>query len=153
MDFALVKTLHIVSSTFLFGTGVGSAYYLWCANRDGDVRVVARVAGWVVLADWIFTTPSVIFQPLSGVWLVHAAGYGWNGWVWASLALFLLAGVCWLPVVWLQLRMRDMATAAVESGASLPGRYWLYARIWFCLGVPAFVAMIGVFFLMVFKPR
>lgn len=101
MDYALLKTLHIVSATFLFGTGVGSAFYLWRANREGDVRVIAGVARQVVIADWLFTTPTVIFQPISGAWLVHAGGIPWNVWIVASLALYLLAGACWLPVVWL----------------------------------------------------
>ena len=152
MDYALVKTLHILSATFLFGTGVGSAYYLWRAQRDGDARVIARVGRHVVQADWIFTVPTVIFQPLSGAWLVYAAGYSWTGWVAASLVLYLVAGACWLPAVWLQLEMRDIATSSVMHGEDLPVRYRRYARIWFWLGVPAFSAMVGVFFLMVMKP-
>jgi len=152
MVYTLVKTLHIVSATFLFGTGVGSAYYLWRAHRGGDARVIAAVARYVVQADWIFTTPTVIFQPFSGMWLVYAAGYPWDGWVVGSLVLYAIAGACWLPVVWLQLRMRDIAAESASSGSSLPARYWRYARMWFWLGVPAFLSMMAVFFLMVAKP-
>ena len=152
MDYLLVKTLHIVSATFLFGTGVGSAFYLWRAHRGQDPRVIAGVASYVVQADWIFTTPTVVFQPLSGAWLVYAAGYPWSGWVAVSLALYAVAGACWLPVVLLQLRMRDLAAESVRQDTPLPARYRRYARIWFWLGVPAFTAMMAVFFLMVFKP-
>lgn len=151
MDYDLIKTLHILSATLLFGTGLGTAYFMWSANRTRDSRVVAAVAKHVVRADWIFTLPTVIFQPISGVWLAQAAGYAWTGWIGFSLALYGIAGVCWLPVVWLQMRMRDMAANADESNQPLPNHYWCYAQAWFWLGVPAFIAMVGVFFLMVLK--
>lgn len=151
MDYATVKTLHIISATIFFGTGLGTAFSLWNANRSGNTQVIASVAKQVVLADWIFTTPSVIFQPLSGAWLAQTAGYSWSGWINLSLALYVFAGACWLPVVWLQLRMRDIAQIAVITHQALPPRYWRYARAWFWLGVPAFSAIIMVFFLMVFK--
>ncbi len=152
MDYAIIKVLHIISATVLFGTGLGTAYFMWSASRTRDARVVASVAGHVVRADWLFTTPTVIFQPLSGVWLVYAAGYPWSGWIAWSLLLYAIAGACWLPVVWLQLRMRDIAAEAARGDQGLPALYWRYARIWFWLGVPAFVAMIATFFLMVLKP-
>lgn len=153
MDYGLIKTLHILSATLLFGTGLGTAYFMWSANRTRDARVAAAVARHVVRADWLFTLPTIIFQPLSGIWLAHAAGYPWTGWIWLSLALYGLAGACWLPVVWLQLRMRDLAADADKRGQPLSARYWRYARIWFWLGVPAFIAMVGVFFLMVLRPH
>lgn len=152
MDYLVVKTLHLLSATLLFGTGLGSAYYLWRAGREGDPQTVARVAHHVVQADWLFTLPTVIFQPLSGAWLVSRAGFPWTGWVAASLALYAIAGLCWLPVVWLQIRMRDLAAVSAASGRPLPAAYWRYARFWFWLGVPAFVAVVAVFFLMVMKP-
>jgi uncharacterized membrane protein len=105
-----------------------------------------------VRADWLFTTPTVVFQPLSGVWLTSVAGYPWTGWVAWSLILYALAGACWLPVVWLQLRMRDIAADAARGDHVLPALYWRYERIWFWLGVPAFSAMVAIFFLMVLKP-
>ena len=151
MDFGLVKTLHILSATLLFGTGLGTAYFMWSANRTRNTQVIASVAKQVVSADWVFTTPTVIFQPLSGAWLVQSVGYPWHGWVSASLVLYGIAGACWLPVVWLQLRMRDMAVTAEMNHQPLPPRYWHYARIWFWLGVPAFIAILSVFFLMVLK--
>ena len=151
MDYALIKTLHIISATIFFGTGLGTAFSLWSANRTQNVQVIASVTKQVVLADWIFTTPTVIFQPLSGAWLAQAAGYSWSGWIGWSLALYAIAGACWLPVVWLQLRMRDMARASNLAHQDLPQRYWRYAQLWFWLGVPAFSAIVAVFFLMVFK--
>ena len=151
MDYNLIKTLHILSATILFGTGLGTAYFSWSASRTQDARVVAAVAKQVVRADWLFTAPTVIFQPLSGIWLVQAAGYPWAGWVGLSLGLYLLAGLCWLPVVWLQIRMRDAAHAAALNDLPLPRSYWRDASIWFWLGIPAFISMVGVFFLMVWK--
>ena len=151
MDYNLVKTLHLISATILFGTGLGTAYFMWSANRTRDAHVIAAVAKHVVRADWLFTTPTVIFQPLSGAWLVHAAGYTWNGWIGLSLGLYALAGLCWLPVVWLQIRMRNIAQTAALQGQPRPHIYWRHTRRWFWLGVPAFGAIIVVFFLMVFK--
>lgn len=152
MDYGLIKTLHILSGTLLFGTGLGTAYYMWNANRTRDVRVIASVSRHVVRADWMFTLPSVIFQPLSGAWMVQAAGYPWTEWVGLSLALYALTGACWIPVVWLQLRMRDQAADAQRRGQPLSAQYWRYARLWFWLGVPAFIAVVAIYFLMVLKP-
>lgn len=151
MDFAIIKTLHILSATVLFGTGLGTAFFMWRANLTGDVRFIASVAKQVVLADWLFTTPTVIFQPLSGIWLAQQAGYAWNGWVATSLVLYDLIGLCWLPVVWLQIRMQKIAESALYLNQSLPMQYALYARAWFWLGVPAFLGMVTIFFLMVLK--
>lgn len=151
MDYNLIKTLHILSATILFGTGLGSAYFMWSAQRTRDAQVIAAVAQHVVRADWLFTTPTVIFQPLSGAWLVHAAGYTWSGWIGISLGLYALAGLCWLPVVWLQIRMRNTAQTAALQNQSLPQIYWRDAKLWFWLGVPAFISIVAVFFLMVFK--
>ncbi|HTJ96107.1 MAG TPA: DUF2269 domain-containing protein, partial [Rhodocyclaceae bacterium] len=105
MDYLTVKWLHILSSVLMVGTGFGSAFYMFFANRQPDVRVRAEVARLVVRADWWFTTPAVIFQPLSGFWLMHMAGWSWQTpWLMIAVILFCIAGVCWLPVVWLQIR-------------------------------------------------
>lgn len=152
MTYTTLKTLHILSMVLLFGTGLGSAFYKWMADRTGSVAHIAATGRQVVLADWLFTTPTVIFQPLSGLWLAHLAGWPLTTpWLVASLALYVLAGLCWLPVVWLQIRMRDLAEAAVASGTGLPPSYWRMARLWFWLGVPAFSAMVLVVVLMVGK--
>ncbi len=151
--YLIVKWLHIVSSVVLVGTGFGTAFYLFFCNRSGKVEAIAEVSRLVVRADTWFTTPAVIFQPLSGLWLMHAGGWTLGtGWIAASIALYLFAGACWLPVVWLQLRLRDMAAAARSSRRPLPDRYWRYARRWEILGYPAFAAMVVVFYLMVNKP-
>lgn len=153
MDYLSIKTLHILSSVLMVGTGFGTAFYLFFANRSGSVEAIAVVSRLVVRADWWFTTPAVIIQPLSGAWLIHRAGYPLDSlWIMASLGLYALAGLCWLPVVWYQIRMGKMAVAAHAKGQPLPARYWIYARRWERLGYPAFSAMVGVYFLMVFKP-
>ena len=152
MDYLTLKTLHILSMVLLFGTGLGSAFYKWMADRSGQVAHIAVTNRHVVLADWIFTTPTVIFQPLSGLWMVYLLGLPLaTPWIALSLGLYVFAGLCWLPVVWLQIRMRNLADAALMAQTPLPAEYWWYARVWFWLGVPAFVAMVGVVFLMVFK--
>ncbi|MCC7681563.1 DUF2269 domain-containing protein [Janthinobacterium sp. FW305-128] len=153
MEYLTIKWLHIVSSTLLFGTGIGSAFYLLFASLSRDVRAIAVVSRHVVRADWLFTATTVVFQPLSGFYLVHLAGFPLSsGWIVWSVALYLVAGACWLPVVWLQMRMRDMAQASARDGQDLPALYWRYLRIWAALGVPAFFALIVVFYLMTAKP-
>jgi uncharacterized membrane protein len=148
-----IKWLHILSSVALVGTGFGTAFYLFFCNRSRNLEAIAEVSRLVVRADTWFTTPAVIFQPLSGLWLMYRGGWDLQtGWIAASIALFFLAGACWLPVVWLQLRLRDMACAARTRQQPLPARYWRYARWWELLGYPAFVAMAAVFYLMVAKP-
>ena len=73
-------------------------------------------------------------------------------WVWLSLALYILTGACWLPVVVLQIRMRDLAKNSVATRQPLPKEYPAMARAWVLLGIPAFTAMIAVVWLMVVKP-
>lgn len=145
--------LHVVSMVLLFGTGLGSAFYKWMADRSGLVGHIAATNRYVVLADWIFTTPAIIVQPVTGVWMALLLGIPLTTpWLAASLCLYALAGGCWFPVVWLQIRMRDLAKTAGSNRTPLSAQYWRYARIWFWLGVPAFVAMVLIVFLMVVKP-
>lgn len=152
--YLLLKTLHILSSVLLAGTGFGTAFYLFFANRSGSVASIATVSRLVVRADWWFTTPAVILQPLTGFWMLHLAGIPLTAtWVWVTLVLYVLIGACWLPVVVLQLRMRDMAQAAHAAGEPLPPRYWRYARWWEGLGYPAFAAVLVIYALMVIKPQ
>lgn len=153
MTYLVVKWLHVLSSTLLFGTGLGSAYYMYFASRTRDARVAAAVVRHVVVADWVFTATTVVFQPLSGFYLLHLAGIPWTApWIAWSLGLYVLAGACWLPVVWMQLRMRDLAATAAARGDALPARYWTYLRYWVALGIGAFTALVAVFWLMVAKP-
>lgn len=153
MEYVVLKWLHVLSSTVLFGTGLGSAYYMFLASRTRDPRTIATVVGHVVVADAIFTTSTIVFQPLSGWRMAHLAGLPlttpWIAW---SFALYLLAGACWLPVVWMQVRMRGMAERAAADGTSLPEVYDRWLRIWVALGVPAFASLVAVFWLMVAKP-
>ncbi|MDR3213651.1 MAG: DUF2269 domain-containing protein [Azoarcus sp.] len=151
--YLIIKWLHILSSVLMVGTGFGTAFYLFFVNRTRNVEAIAEVSRLVVRADTWFTTPAVIFQPLSGLWLMHETGLTFTtGWILVSLALFFLAGVCWLPVVWLQLKLRDMAKTAQTGKTALPPRYWRIARLWEALGYPAFIAVTVIFFLMVNKP-
>ena len=153
MEYLIVKWLHILSSTVLFGTGIGSAYYMLVASLNRDPRSVLLVVRYVVFADWIFTATTVVIQPLTGFYLVHLAGMPLTSrWIVWSTVLYLVAGACWLPVVWLQIRMRELARTAVADDRALPPLYWRYLRIWVALGIPAFLALVVVFYLMVAKP-
>ncbi|BEP72122.1 MULTISPECIES: DUF2269 domain-containing protein [unclassified Variovorax] len=151
--YLVLKWLHIVSSVLMVGTGLGSAFYMFFANRSGSVPAQAVVSRLVVRADWWFTTPTVILQPVTGFALAHMAGWPLSTpWLAVSLGLFMFAGFCWLPVVWLQIRMAAMAGQAHRDAMPLPPLYARYQRYWEWLGYPAFVAMAIVFWLMVNKP-
>ncbi|HYC49197.1 MAG TPA: DUF2269 domain-containing protein [Burkholderiales bacterium] len=153
MEYLIVKFVHVFSSTLLFGTGLGSAFYMFFTNRSGDVRAIAVVTRRVVWADWLFTTPTAIIQPVTGLYLVHLAGLPLSlPWIAWSIALFVLAGACWVPVVGIQIRMAAMAERAVKEGTALPPLFWRYHRTWTALGIPAFVAFIAIFYLMAVKP-
>lgn len=153
MSYLIAKWLHILSSTVLFGTGIGSAFYMFFATLQRDPRVVAPVVGLVVWADAIFTTTTIIFQPLSGWYMLHLTGIPLSTpWVMWSIGLYVLATACWLPVVWLQIKLRDIARQAAAAGTPLPPRYWRLFAIWVALGVPALIAFLVVFWLMVAKP-
>jgi uncharacterized membrane protein len=153
MDYLIVKWLHILSSTFLFGTGIGSAFYMLFTSISRDVRAIAVVSRHVVLADWIFTATTVVIQPVTGIYLIYLAGFPWqSAWIVWSVGLYFFAGACWLPVVWIQIRMRDMAQVAARDNTELPQQYWRYLRLWVALGIPAFFALVIVFWLMVAKP-
>jgi len=153
MDYyLLLKTLHIISATILFGTGLGTAFHMWMSHLSGSVPAIAVAARNAVIADFLFTTPAVIVQPATGVLLaVHAGVPLTEGWLLLSIGLYLVTGACWVPVVLLQMRMHRLAEAALAAGTALPDRYHRYARCWFWLGWPAFSAVLVIFCLMVFK--
>lgn len=147
----VLRWLHIVGATVLLGTGAGIAFFMVVANRTGEARLIAHVAGTVVVADWVFTATAVVAQPVTG-WLL-ARETGWEmteGWIVAALALYVVTGVFWLPVVWIQKALRDMARAAGEG--PLPARYHRLYRIWFACGFPAFFAVAAILWLMVARP-
>jgi len=151
--YLFLKFIHILSSTILFGTGIGTAFNMFMANRTKDLYIISATARYVVFADWIFTSPSGVIQPLTGFWMVGLAGYGFNQfWIWASIVGYLIAAFCWFPVVYLQLKMRDMAVQALREKTPLPPRYYRYYNYWFWLGWPAFISLIAVFYMMTHKP-
>jgi uncharacterized membrane protein len=154
MDVAFfVRWLHILGATVLLGTGAGIAFFMVMANRTKDARIIAHTASVVVVADWIFTANAVVVQPITGAWL--AAQIGWRlseGWIALSLALYVFTGLFWLPVVWIQYKLRDLARDAVSKNAPLAPLYHRFYRIWFLCGFPAFFAVLAILWLMVARP-
>lgn len=151
--YLVVKWIHILSSTLLFGTGLGIAFFMWSAHRSGDAAQIAATGRSVVIADACFTAPAVVVQLASGMWLVHTLGLPWSAfWLKTALRLFCVVGACWLPVVWLQIRARDLAGNAAATGTALPAGYFRIMRWWFWLGWPAFLGVLAIFWLMVAKP-
>lgn len=150
-----LKALHILSSTILFGTGLGTAFFLFMANRGGSRQAIGVVSGHVVKADLYFTAPAGLIKPLTGFGLMAMAGFPMKFWPmnWRGLSvlLFLLAGACWLPVLWLQWRMHQIATHESQESA-LPPLYWRYERAWTLLGIPGFGSLVVVYWLMTAKP-
>ena len=149
-----LKFLHILGATVLFGTGAGIAFFMLMANRSGDARIVAHVAGTVVIADLLFTATAVVAQPVTG--LLLAARTGWpldTFWIVASMILYVVTGAFWLPVVWMQTKMRDLARAAAAEEAPLPAAYHRLYRLWFWFGFPAFAAVLAILWLMIARPH
>ena len=150
----VLKYLHMIGATVLLGAGSAIAFFMLIAHRTGDVAFIARTAGTVVLADFLFTTTAVVAQPVTGYLLVRELGLSLTQfWIAASLALYLLAGAFWLPVVWIQMQMRDMARAALRDGKALPDAYARLFRIWFVFGFPGFGSVMAIIWLMIAKPE
>ncbi|KUO57618.1 MAG: hypothetical protein APF80_11725 [Alphaproteobacteria bacterium BRH_c36] len=150
----LLRWLHVIGSAVLLGTGAGIAFFMVMAHRTGDAKLIAHTAQTVVTADVIFTATSVVMQPVTGVLLAKATGWGLGeGWIVVSLALYVLAGMFWLPVVVIQLRLRDLARAADREGRELPELYHRLFRIWFASGFPAFFAVLAIVWLMIARPE
>jgi len=148
-----LKIVHVISSAVLFGTGIGIAFFMFMAHRTRDPSLIAHTAGIVVIADLVFTATAVIVQPVTGSLLSSLAGLSlFEPWLLCSVVLYVVAGACWLPVVWIQNQMNDLARHAAAAEAPLPERYFRLFRIWFALGIPAFSAVIAIFVLMVAKP-
>lgn len=149
-----LRWLHVLGAAVLLGTGAGIAFFMVMAHRTGKPALIAHTAGIVVIADFVFTASAVVLQPITGFALAKLVGWdpmkGWLAW---SLVLYLVTGLCWLPVVRIQMRMRDLARHAERDGASLPAEYHrLFAR-WFGLGIPAFLAVLAILWLMLAKPQ
>ena len=153
MTCEILLFLHVIGATVLLGTGAGIAFFMVVSHRSGDARLVAHVAGIVVLADTLFAATAAVLQPVSGYLLARELGWPLlQGWVAWSLALYVVVGLFWLPVVWIQIRMRDLARQAAEEGAPLPAQYHRLFRWWFAFGFPAFAAVLGIVWLMLNKP-
>jgi len=149
-----LKLVHILGATVMFGTGLGIAFFMFMAHRTGDAVKIAHTARIVVIADALFTASAVALQPLTGWAMAALTGYSlFHFWIKATLVLYVFVGLCWLPVVWIQMKMRDMAAEAARSGSALPVRYHRYFAIWFWLGWPAFLGVIAIFILMLWKPQ
>ncbi len=154
MSYLLLKYIHILSAMLLFGTGLGTAFHGFLAFRTRDPRVVAAIGRSVILADWLFTAPAVLIQPATGIAMARITGVPLStGWVAFALALYAFVGGCWLPVVWLQIKLRALACESLSAGAPLSPQYFRYLRYWFALGWPAFAGVLAIFYLMVFKPE
>ncbi len=151
--YQIIKTIHIISSTVLFGTGAGIAFFMYRSQFTEDVSKKYYAIQNTVLADYLFTFPAVLIQPLSGFWLILHGGYNWtDSWLMVTYALYIVAGLCWIPVVWIQIQLKNILAVSIEQGTEPPERYHKLFRLWLILGWPAFIGLIVIFFLMVFKP-
>ena len=154
MDLLLfLRWCHVIGATVLLGTGAGIAFFMVMAHRTRDAKLIAHTAGIVVIADMVFTASAVVVQPVTG--LLLAMGIGWpltEPWLIGSLGLYVLTGAFWLPVVWMQARMRDLARLAAAGNGILPDAYFRLYRAWFACGVPAFLAVLTIIWLMLAKP-
>ena len=149
-----LKLIHILGAAVLFGTGLGIAFFMWMAHRTHDAATIAATARIVVIADSIFTASAVIVQPFSGALLAWTLGYQISEpWLVTSLVLYVVVGLCWLPVVGIQIVLRNLAREAADTGTELPPRYHRLFRIWFLLGWPAFLGVIAIFALMIWRPQ
>jgi len=150
----LLKLVHLIGAAVLFGTGLGIAFFMYMAHRTGDAALIAATARTVVIADAVFTLNAVIAQPVSGAALALSIGHSfWESWIVISLVLYVAVGLCWLPVLAIQLRLRELAAAAARAGVPLRQDYERLFRIWCMLGWPAFLGVIAIFALMVFRPQ
>ncbi len=149
----VLRWAHVIGAAVLLGTGAGIAFFMLMAHRTGDAKIVAHTASTVVMADWLFTASAVVLQPITGILLASAVGWDLSeGWIVVSLVLYVVTGAFWLPVVWIQLRLRDLAQEAQKRGNALPAEYYKLFRIWFLCGFPAFAAVLGIFWLMLTRP-
>jgi uncharacterized membrane protein len=154
MLYFLLKYAHLIGAAVLLGTGAGIAFFMLMAHLTNNTAVIAGVARIVVIADFLFTATAVVLQPVTGVLLAYEAGHSLtDGWIVLSIALYLFVGAFWLPVVWMQMKMRELAQAAVATGAPLPDRYHRLFWTWFAFGFPAFAAVLAIFWLMMTRPQ
>ena len=154
MTYEILKFLHVIGATVLLGTGAGIAFFMVVSVRSRNPALVAHVSDIVVLADTVFTAMAAVLQPITGLVLAYVAGWPvLSGWVAASLVLYVIVGLCWLPVVAIQIRMRNLAREADAKSTELPDQFWRLYRIWLGLGFPAFISVLAIFWLMLTKPQ
>jgi uncharacterized membrane protein len=148
-----LKIIHGISASILFGTGLSTAFYMLYVNTKKDIYLIAHATRQVVVADWLFTASSGLIQALTGFAIVGVKGYAFSlPWLWISILGYCIAGACWLPVVYLQMRCRDLAFQALENGTPLSKQYYRYLISWIILGIPAFLSLMVVYYMMVNKP-
>ena len=153
MVYSILLYAHLLGAMVLLGTGVGIAFFMLMANLSQDAPFIARTAAVVVLADFLFTATAIVLQPITGYFLLRETGASLSeSWVMASLILYAVAGLFWLPVVWMQIRMRDLAAAAASAGEPLPKAYHALFRLWFAFGFPGFGSVLLIIWLMIAKP-
>lgn len=154
ITYFVLKYLHVLGATVLLGTGAGIAFFMLLAHRTKDPIVIAGVARIVVIADFLFTASAVVVQPITGWLLAREVGYPLSeGWILLSIVLYIITGLFWVPVVWMQARMRNLARAAAQQGSDLPESYYRLFRWWFAFGFPAFAAVLAIFWLMITRPE
>lgn len=154
MLYFILKYLHVIGAAVLLGTGAGIAFFMLLAHRTGNAATVAAVARIVVVADFLFTATAVVAQPITGVALAWNVGYSlWDGWIVLSILLYVVTGLFWLPVVWMQIEMRNLAVSAAAASQPLPARYHRLFRLWFIFGFPAFAAVAAIYWLMITRPH
>jgi len=154
MMYFILKYLHVVGAAVSLGTGAGIAFFMLAAHLGGKPSVIAGVARIVVIADFIFTATAVVVQAVTGSLLILNVGYSfWDGWIVWSIMLYVLTGALWLPVVWMQMRLRDLASTAAAEGSPLPNEYHRIFGLWFAFGIPAFIAVAAILWLMIAKPQ
>lgn len=154
ITYFVLKYLHVLGATVLLGTGAGIAFFMLLAHRSKDPIVIAGVARIVVIADFLFTASAVVVQPITGWLLAREVGYPLSeGWILLSIVLYIITGLFWVPVVWMQARMRNLARAAAQQGSDLPESYYRLFRWWFAFGFPAFAAVLAIFWLMITRPE
>ena len=151
--YVIVKSIHLISATVLFGTDVGIAFFMFRSTFTVNLQQKYYALNNTVLADTLFTLPAAIIQPTSGIALIYIVGYKWSDfWLLATYIIYIFVGLCWLPVVWIQIQLKQMCQYAIDTKTELPDRYQNLFQLWLLLGWPAFIGLVIVFYLMVAKP-
>lgn len=151
--YALTKIIHIISSTIFFGTGIGTAFFMLQSWFTPHLQEKFYAVRHTVLADYLFTLPAAILQPLSGIALIYLGGHEWSDlWLILTYCTYIFIILCWIPVVWIQITLKQIVAVCLKNKVSLPQRYHTLFKIWFILGWPAFLGLLFIFYLMVVKP-